>query len=77
MAHSLQLIQSIRKGNKHEDLSTIFCSELVAAADMCMGWLGDHTASSNFVPADFSSDRSPATGREELLHVQICAFVCV
>ncbi len=72
----MHLIQSMRKGNKHEDLSTIFCSELVAAAYMCMGWLGDHTASSNFVPADFSTERSPAAGRGVSLCYYVRSFVC-
>jgi len=56
--HVMQLIASIRKLNKEEDLSTIFCSELVAAAWMALGWLSVATPSNNYTPADFTSDKS-------------------
>ncbi|KAL6048237.1 DUF4261 domain-containing protein [Balamuthia mandrillaris] len=51
-----QLIGSVHKRNKVEDLSSVFCSELVAATLKSMGLLEkDHSVSSNYVPKDFSS----------------------
>lgn len=44
-------------GNNDEDLSSLFCSELVAEAYQRMGLLSEAVPSSEYTPADFSSDR--------------------
>lgn len=44
--------------NKHEDLSSLFCSELVAAAYQRMGLLGEEKLSNEYTPDDFSSARN-------------------
>jgi hypothetical protein len=41
--------------NSKEDLSSIFCSELVAAAYQRMGLLGDKKLSNEYTPDDFAS----------------------
>lgn len=41
--------------NTKEDLSSLFCSELVAAAYKRMGLLGDKLLSNEYTPDDFSS----------------------
>jgi hypothetical protein len=51
-----QLAFSALHTNKAEDLSTVFCSELVAAAYKHMGLFPADTNSNNFVPRDFTSD---------------------
>jgi len=51
-----QLAFSALHHNKAEDLTTIFCSELVAAAYKHMGLFAAETNSNNFVPRDFTSD---------------------
>ena len=43
--------------NQHEDLSSLFCSELVAAAYQRMGLLGDEKLSNEYTPDDFASHR--------------------
>jgi hypothetical protein len=48
------LIGSVLKFNKQDDLSSVFCSELVAAAWKLMGVLGLNAVSSNFLPKDFA-----------------------
>jgi len=52
----VQLMFSAIHTNKKEDLSTIFCSELVAASFKNMGLFAPDTNSNNFVPRDFTSD---------------------
>jgi len=52
----VQLMFSAIHTNKKEDLSTIFCSELVAASYKNMGLFVPETNSNNFVPRDFTSD---------------------
>jgi hypothetical protein len=52
-----QLVFSALHSNKAEDLSTVFCSELVAASLKHMGLLAPDTNSNNFVPRDFTSDQ--------------------
>ena len=44
--------------NKQEDLSSLFCSELVAAAYQRMGLLGEEKLSNEYTPDDFSSARN-------------------
>jgi len=51
-----QLMFSAIHTNKKEDLSTIFCSELVAASFKNMGLFEPETNSNNFVPRDFTSE---------------------
>lgn len=43
-------------GANKEDLSSIFCSELVAEAYQTLGLLDENIASSDYVPADFSEN---------------------
>lgn len=43
--------------NDEEDLSSLFCSELVAEAYQCLGLLGTGKPSNEYVPADFSVSR--------------------
>ena len=43
--------------NDKEDLSSLFCSELVAGAYKYMGILNTMKPSSEFTPDDFTSDR--------------------
>lgn len=43
-----------------EDLSSVFCSELVAEAWQRLGWLDAGVPSDNFWPAHFSADRDGA-----------------
>jgi hypothetical protein len=61
--HRLQLLRSLGAGplgrNAEPDLSSLFCSELVAAAYQRMGLLRDRPPSNNYTPKDFSSDRRP------------------
>jgi hypothetical protein len=55
----LELLRSVYEGPfgaNREELSSIFCSELVAAAYQRMGLLADHPPSNEYTPADFSSD---------------------
>ena len=47
-------------GANAEDLSSLFCSELVAEAYQRLGLLGDDIASSEFTPSDFAA-HSPLT----------------
>lgn len=46
-------------GRNTEDLSSIFCSELVAEAYQRMGLLAEDEPSNEYVPHDFSSERAP------------------
>ena len=62
----LKLIKSAYDGpfgHNDEDLSSVFCSELVAAALMAMGLLASDLPSSEYTPGDFSS-----AGQLNLLH---------
>ena len=43
--------------NTHEDLSSLFCSELVAAAYQRMGLIKNDRPSNTYTPDDFSSAR--------------------
>lgn len=44
-------------GDNQEDLSSIFCSELVAEAYQRLGLLDGELASNEYTPADFADDR--------------------
>lgn len=53
----LELIKSaydLVSGHNQEDLSSLFCSELVAEAYQCMGLLGEQKGSNEYTPKDFS-----------------------
>jgi len=63
----VQLMFSAIHTNKKEDLSTIFCSELVAASFKNMGLFHPDTNSNNFVPRDFTSDER-LDGKDIKLH---------
>ncbi len=54
--NKLELIKSAYDGpfgHNEEDLSSIFCSELVAEAYQRMGFLSEHMSSNEYTPADF------------------------
>ena len=51
---SIELFQCARKANKKEDLSSIFCSELVAWAFKELNLLPQRENASNWVPSQFS-----------------------
>lgn len=57
----IQLIKSAYDGwfghNKEEDLSSLFCSELVAEAFQKMGLLTEKLPSNEYVPKDFSTEK--------------------
>jgi hypothetical protein len=59
----MQLLRSGLHGplsrNKKEDLSSVFCSELVAATYQRMGLLPTKPPSNAYTPKDFSSERRP------------------
>ena len=44
-------------GRNEEDLSSVFCSELVAEAYQALGLLPEEQPSNEYTPADFSSER--------------------
>ena len=46
--------------NTHEDLSSLFCSELVAAAYQRMNLIKEGRPSNTYTPDDFSSSRDGA-----------------
>lgn len=46
-------------GNRQEDLSSLFCSELVAAAYQKVGLLAGKPPSNEYTPRDFSNERQP------------------
>jgi hypothetical protein len=51
------LDDGIGLGHNEEDLSSLFCSELIAETYQRLGLLGDELPSAEYVPADFSSER--------------------
>ena len=53
-------------GANKEDLSAIFCSELVAEAYQSMGLLDKKHASNEFTPADFTEENTLPLLRGEL-----------
>lgn len=56
----IELVKSAHDGwlgDNEEDLSSLFCSELVAAAYQKMGLLGKQLPSNEYVPKDFSTER--------------------
>uniref|UniRef100_A0A7S3PLE2 GOLD domain-containing protein n=1 Tax=Aplanochytrium stocchinoi TaxID=215587 RepID=A0A7S3PLE2_9STRA len=67
--HVLEMIKAANMfgGNKKEDLSSVFCSELVAAAYRRMGLLSEGRTSNSYIPGDFSSQAKPKR-QIKLLH---------
>jgi len=55
--HKKELYGSVHKLNKKDDLSSIFCSELVAASWKQMELVEEDAICSNFLPKDFSSEK--------------------
>src|SRR5262245_52461 len=59
----LELARSVLEGplgtNRQEDLSSVFCSELVAASYQRMGLLPARPPSNEYTPKDFSTGRRP------------------
>lgn len=51
-----ELIKALTKANATEKLSSIFCSQLVAAAYQVMGLLSRKVCSSNYLPRDLASN---------------------
>ncbi len=51
-----QLVQSRWGRNKTDDLSSVFCSELVAAAYKQLGLLGEAVVTCNVLPKDLAGD---------------------
>jgi hypothetical protein len=51
----VSMIRAKFKSNKEEDLSTIFCSELIAACYKHLGLLSQSQNASNFTPKDFAN----------------------
>jgi hypothetical protein len=65
----LQLAASVLKWRflpNREDLSSVFCSELIAHCYQEMCLLGQDLASNKFVPADFSAERDLPMTRGKL-----------
>lgn len=59
-------------GNNEEDLSSLFCSEMVAEAYQRMGLLTDNTPSNEYTPADFSNYLNLEDGRlSEIIEVEV------
>jgi hypothetical protein len=55
----VQLLRANRDRNAAEDLTSVFCSELVAKAYMRMGLLSEKPSCNNYAPKDFTTDRDP------------------
>ncbi len=61
--------------NRREDLRSIFCSQLVAAAYQRVGLLPRHPPSSTYTPRDFAAERGlkllgdAALGEEVMIHL--------
>jgi hypothetical protein len=54
----MDLVRAWQGSNTSEDLSSIFCSELVAASYQRMGLLSTEISSNNYVPVDFAFNNS-------------------
>ena len=55
-----QLLRANRRANRVEDISSVFCSELIAKAYMSMGLLSDDVLCNDYTPKDFTTDRDPS-----------------
>lgn len=70
----IQLLKSAYDGpfgHNNEDLSSIFCSELVAEAYQCLGLLTDEKASNEYTPADFSEKKMRKLGHNFFLSDEV------
>jgi len=52
----IQLVRAAYNANESDDLSSIFCSQLIAAAYQRLGMIDPDLPSNNFVPSDFAGD---------------------
>ena len=52
----LQLVRAWAQTTETEDMSSLFCSQLIAAAYRSMGLLRSDVIADNFMPADFAGD---------------------
>ena len=52
----ISLIEAINSKNKKADLSSLFCSELVAMVLQNLGYLDNTKLSDNYLPCDFSTE---------------------
>eukprot|EP01121_Diplochlamys_sp_Union-15-3_P012731 TRINITY_DN3858_c0_g1_i4.p1 TRINITY_DN3858_c0_g1~~TRINITY_DN3858_c0_g1_i4.p1 ORF type:complete len:402 (+),score=57.29 TRINITY_DN3858_c0_g1_i4:62-1207(+) len=49
-----ELVRSVTKSNKIDNLATVFCSELITASYKVMGLLPEQLVSSNMLPKDYA-----------------------
>jgi len=52
----IQLVRAAYNANESDDLSSLFCSQLIAAAYQRVGILSSDVHSNNFLPSDFAGD---------------------
>jgi len=52
----IQIVRSAYNANEEDDLSSLFCSQLIAAAYQRLGLISKDVLSNNFVPSDFATD---------------------
>lgn len=57
--------------DNHEDLSCLFCSELIAETFQALGFLDENRPSNEYVPSDFSSEQSLPWNRDISLGKEI------
>jgi len=55
----MDLVRAWQGSHTNEDLSSIFCSELIAAAYKRMGLLDNSIPSNNYLPVDFALPNNP------------------
>ena len=58
-------------GTNQEDLTSVFCSELVAEAYQSMGLLSESLPSNEYTPADFSSETGLQLEGDAYLHDEV------
>jgi PH domain/C2 domain/PX domain/Permuted papain-like amidase enzyme, YaeF/YiiX, C92 family len=58
-----QILRAASASNKSDDLSSMFCSQLVAAAYQRMGLLDETHLTNNFVPGDFAFECGSSAAR--------------
>ena len=54
--HPFQMLKAVNQENHKEDLTSVFCSELVAQCLQELGILNKEKLSDNYLPKDFSSE---------------------
>ena len=52
----IQLVRASYNANEEDDLSSLFCSQLIAAAYQRLGLISKEVCSNNFVPSDFATN---------------------